>query len=242
MFRVHTAGSVGGTTGIVASHHVQAGVHKRVMAVAFEKQSEGNAQFALGSGRGASLGAGGAFAPFVRSYIARSGAPEHIGWQVAVKDRQNALEERVRAPQDRGHLDREGARVPDDVGADPLPRVVPVVGRRVRGDLHRRGRRQGGGERRPSARVGARHRGAQRARQLPRARRGAAAGRDRLRVGPLRAGRHHQPARADRHGRAVRAVQLVRADLARRPRHRRRSARVGRWSTAARPRSAARSR
>jgi acetyl-CoA C-acetyltransferase len=91
MFRVHTAGSVGGTTGIVASHHVQAGVHKRVMAVAFEKQSEGNAQFALGSGRGASLGAGGAFAPFVRSYIARSGAPEHVGWQVAVKDRQNAL-------------------------------------------------------------------------------------------------------------------------------------------------------
>ena len=91
MFRVHTAGSVGGTTGIVASHHVQAGVHKRVMAVAFEKQSEGNAQFALGSGRGASLGAGGAFAPFIRSYIDRSGAPEHIGWKVAVKDRQNAL-------------------------------------------------------------------------------------------------------------------------------------------------------
>jgi acetyl-CoA C-acetyltransferase len=91
MFRVHTAGSVGGTTGVVASHHVQAGVHKRVMAVAFEKQSEGNAQFALGSGRGASLGAGGAFAPFIRSYIHRSGAPEHIGWKVAVKDRQNAL-------------------------------------------------------------------------------------------------------------------------------------------------------
>jgi acetyl-CoA C-acetyltransferase len=91
MFRVHTAGSVGGTTGIVAAHHVQAGVHKRVMAVAFEKQSEGNAQFALGSGRGASLGAGGAFAPYIRSYIARSHAPEHIGWQVAVKDRQNAL-------------------------------------------------------------------------------------------------------------------------------------------------------
>ena len=91
MFRVHTAGSVGGTTGIVASSHVQAGKHKRVLAVAFEKQSEGNAQFALGSGRGASLGAGGAFAPFIRSYIHRSRAPEHIGWKVAVKDRQNAL-------------------------------------------------------------------------------------------------------------------------------------------------------
>ena len=91
MFRVHTAGSVGGTTGIVAASHVQAGKHERVLAVAFEKQSEGNAQFALGSGKGASLGAGGAFAPFIRSYIHRSGAPEHIGWKVAVKDRQNAL-------------------------------------------------------------------------------------------------------------------------------------------------------
>jgi acetyl-CoA C-acetyltransferase len=91
MFRVHTAGSVGGTTGIVAASHVQAGKHKRVLAVAFEKQSEGNAQFALGSGRGASLGAGGAFAPFIRAYIHRSRAPEHIGWKVAVKDRQNAL-------------------------------------------------------------------------------------------------------------------------------------------------------
>ena len=91
MFRVHTAGSVGGTTAIVAASHVQARKHERVLAVAFEKQSEGNAQFALGSGRGASLGAGGAFAPFIRAYIARSGAPEHIGWKVAVKDRQNAL-------------------------------------------------------------------------------------------------------------------------------------------------------
>ncbi len=91
MFRVHTAGSVGGTTGIVAASHVQAGKHKRVLAVAFEKQSEGNAQFALGSGKGASLGAGGAFAPFIHAYIHRSRAPEHIGWKVAVKDRQNAL-------------------------------------------------------------------------------------------------------------------------------------------------------
>ena len=32
MFRVHTAGSVGGTTGIVAASHVQAGKHRRVLA------------------------------------------------------------------------------------------------------------------------------------------------------------------------------------------------------------------
>ena len=130
---------------------------RRVLAVAFEKQSEGNAQFALGSGKGASLGAGGAFAPFIRAYIHRSGAPEHIGWKVAVKDRLNALEEPVRAPEDRGHLDREGEGVADDVGPDPVPRVVPVVRRRVRGGAHRRGRRQRGRGRRPPAGVDPRH-------------------------------------------------------------------------------------
>jgi len=91
MFRVHTAGSVGGTTGIVASHLVEAGIHRNVLAVAYQKQSEGNAQFALGSGKGASLGAGGAFAPYMRSYIQQTGAPADIGPMVAVKDRLNAL-------------------------------------------------------------------------------------------------------------------------------------------------------
>src|SRR3546814_2366470 len=36
-------------------------------------------------------GAGGYFAPHVRSYSRRSGAPTHIGAMVAAKDRQNAL-------------------------------------------------------------------------------------------------------------------------------------------------------
>ena len=39
MFRVHTAGSVGGTTAIVASQLVKAGVHERVLTVGYEKQS-----------------------------------------------------------------------------------------------------------------------------------------------------------------------------------------------------------
>jgi acetyl-CoA C-acetyltransferase len=91
MFRVHTAGSVGGATGIVASHLVETGRHQRVLALGYQKQSEGNAQFALGSGKGASLGAGGAFAPYMRSYIYRSGAPADVGPMVAVKDRQNAM-------------------------------------------------------------------------------------------------------------------------------------------------------
>ena len=91
IMRVHTAGSVGGTTAVVAAHLVQSRVHRRVLTVAFEKQSEGNAQWGLAGGRSGGMGAGGIFAPHMRSYIERSGAPEHIGWKVAVKDRLNAL-------------------------------------------------------------------------------------------------------------------------------------------------------
>jgi acetyl-CoA C-acetyltransferase len=91
IMRVHTAGSVGGSTAIVASHLIHARRHRRVLAVAFEKQSEGNAQWGLSGGKSGSMGAGGIFAPWIRSYIRHSGAPEHIGWQVAVKDRRNAL-------------------------------------------------------------------------------------------------------------------------------------------------------
>ena len=47
MIRVHTAGSVGGSTAIVATSLVEAGVHDRVLAVSFEKQSESNAMWAL---------------------------------------------------------------------------------------------------------------------------------------------------------------------------------------------------
>ncbi|MGH3468435.1 MAG: thiolase domain-containing protein, partial [Thermocrispum sp.] len=93
MLRVHTAGSVGGSTGVVAAGLVQAGVHRRVLAVAFEKQSESNAMWALSIQPPFSMpvgaGAGGYFAPHVRSYIRRSGAPEHIGAMVAAKDRRN---------------------------------------------------------------------------------------------------------------------------------------------------------
>ena len=93
LLRVHTAGSVGGATAIVASSLVRAGVHQRVLAVAFEKQSESNAMWALSIHPPFTMpvgaGAGGYFAPHVRAYIRRSGAPEHIGAMVAVKDRRN---------------------------------------------------------------------------------------------------------------------------------------------------------
>ena len=95
LLRVHTAGSVGGSTAIVASSLVQSGVHKKVLTVAYEKQSESNAMWALSVpipfNMPVHAGAGGYFAPHVRSYIRRSGAPTHIGAIVAAKDRQNAL-------------------------------------------------------------------------------------------------------------------------------------------------------
>src|SRR3954447_11913817 len=47
MIRVHTAGSVGGSTALVAAGLVKAGIHKRVLTVAFEKQSESDAMWAL---------------------------------------------------------------------------------------------------------------------------------------------------------------------------------------------------
>ena len=192
MFRVHTAGSVGGTTAIVAASHVQARKHERVLAVAFEKQSEGNAQFALGSGRGASLGAGGAFAPFIRAYIARSGAPEHIGWKVAVKDRQNALKNPY------AHLKIEDISI-EKVKESPMLweplrylESCPVLRRRVRGRAHERSRGQGGRSRRTPAGVDPRRVVAQRAAELPGPRPGPP-GRVRAgRVGRLRDGRHHR--------------------------------------------------
>ncbi|WP_395104584.1 thiolase domain-containing protein [Actinomadura sp. SCN-SB] len=95
IMRVHTAGSVGGSTAIVAASLIQGGVHDRVLTVAWEKQSESNATWALtvGSPFSTSLvvGAGGYFAPHIRAYMRRSGAPDHIGMLVAVKDRRNAL-------------------------------------------------------------------------------------------------------------------------------------------------------
>src|SRR3954466_15031964 len=95
MLRVHTAGSVGGSTAIVAAKLVMAGVHKRVLTVAFEKQSESNATWGLSVAMPFQAplvaGAGGYFAPIIRAYIRRSGAPEHIGHLVSVKDRLNAL-------------------------------------------------------------------------------------------------------------------------------------------------------
>lgn len=94
MIRVHTAGSVGGSTGVVAASLVQSGKYRRVLALAWEKQSESNAMWALSIPVPFSVpvgaGAGGYFAPHVRAYIQRSQAPLDTGAMVVVKDRLNA--------------------------------------------------------------------------------------------------------------------------------------------------------
>jgi acetyl-CoA C-acetyltransferase len=95
ILRVHTAGSVGGSTALVAAHLVTSGIHQRVLTVAFEKQSDSDAMWALSVPQPFSApllaGAGGYFAPHIRAYMHRSKAPRDVGMKVAVKDRLHAL-------------------------------------------------------------------------------------------------------------------------------------------------------
>jgi acetyl-CoA C-acetyltransferase len=95
LFRVHTAGSVGGSTAIVAASHVESGVHERVLTIGWQQQSVSEAMWALSFPipfqQQLVAGAGGYFAPFIREYMRRSKAPEDIGILVALKDRLNAL-------------------------------------------------------------------------------------------------------------------------------------------------------
>src|SRR5919106_7031998 len=74
IMRVHTAGSVGGSTAVGATHLVSSGRRPRVLTIRFEKQSEGDTTWGLGGGRSGSVGAGGYFAPHMRAYIDRANA------------------------------------------------------------------------------------------------------------------------------------------------------------------------
>jgi acetyl-CoA C-acetyltransferase len=116
IIRVHTAGSVGCTTALTAATHVASGLYGRVLTVAFEKQSEGNAMWALSPSYAFTppmvAGAGGFFAPYCRAYIMRSGAPSHIGAVVAANARENA------GRNEHAHL-REPMSV-EDVLASPM--------------------------------------------------------------------------------------------------------------------------
>ena len=95
LLRVHTAGSVGGSTANVAMSLIHAGIHERVLTIGWEKQSESNAMWGLSLSPPFSVavvaGAGGYFAPLIHAYMERSGAPEDTGIRTALKDRTNAL-------------------------------------------------------------------------------------------------------------------------------------------------------
>lgn len=96
LVRVHTAGSVGGSTAIAAASHVASGLFDTVLAVAFEKLSETDPLWGLSpkqtTGRLFGAGAGAFFAPYIRLYQERYGAPAEIGPQVVVKARRNAAD------------------------------------------------------------------------------------------------------------------------------------------------------
>ena len=96
MFRSYTSGNAGGMAASMGVSLISAGVHSRVLVVAFEKQSEANAA-------GSTLqhlpfearwqgGTGSLFGAICREYIHRSSAPGHIGDLAALKDRLNALD------------------------------------------------------------------------------------------------------------------------------------------------------
>lgn len=93
--RAYTSGNAGGVAASVGVSLIRSGVHARVLVVAFEKQSEARAA-------GATLqavpfeapwhgGTGSLFGAVCREYIARSGAPGHIGDLAAFKERRNAV-------------------------------------------------------------------------------------------------------------------------------------------------------
>ncbi len=95
LLRVHTAGSVGASTALVAAHLIHAGIHERVLTLAWEKQSESDTTWAITANIPFQIplvaGAGGYFAPLIRAYMDRSKAPFDVGIKVAVKDRLNGL-------------------------------------------------------------------------------------------------------------------------------------------------------
>jgi acetyl-CoA C-acetyltransferase len=95
IFRVHTAGSVSGSTAIVASSMVESGIHDRVLTIGWQMQSCSEAMWALSVTmpfqQQLVAGAGGYFAPYIRQYMARSKAPDDTGILVALKDRLNGL-------------------------------------------------------------------------------------------------------------------------------------------------------
>ena len=235
LLRVHTAGSVGASTAITAMTHVASGLYDRVLTVAFEKQSEGNAMWALSPTMPFTpplvAGAGGFFAPYCRAYIARSGCPPHIGPMTAASARDNA------GRNEYAHL-REPMTVEDVLNSpvlwDPIryletcPSSDGAVALVVASEEAAKK-----GPRKPAWIKGAASYAE--AMWVPGPRPGEPDGGQGVRQARLRPGRHHRSLEADPHRRDLRPVRLVRGHVAREPRLLRR----GRRLEAGRPRRGA---
>ena len=140
MHRVHTAGSVGGSTAISAATLIESGMYNTVLTVAYEKQSDGNFMWALSGGRSGGQGAGGSFAPWIRNYMKRSGAPGAHRLAGRGQGPSECAQEPSRSPPHEGHLHRGREGEPHALGSPPLLGVVPLLRRRVgHGDDERRG-------------------------------------------------------------------------------------------------------
>ena len=228
MLRVHTAGSVGGATGIVAASLIQAG--------RASSGAGGGVREAVGVERDVGAvdlaallhaGAGRRWRLLRAAHQVLHQAERSTLAHRCDGGRQGPPERRtqpVRAPEAGRQDGRGGTGLADAVGPGPLRRDLPVIGRCVRGRARRPG---GGGGVCWAGGLDPGYGDADRAddvlRQGPR----EPAGRRRRRRGAVDGGRDHQPDRPGRRGRDLRAVLLVRADVAGEPRVSLRLARDG---------------
>lgn len=96
VYKMNTGGTVGASAAICAEHLVRSGLHDVVLAVGYEKQSEGETQTAITTvgdpawERSVMAGAIGNFAVMASTYVDRSGVTPEQAAKVAVKARTNA--------------------------------------------------------------------------------------------------------------------------------------------------------
>jgi acetyl-CoA C-acetyltransferase len=95
LFRVYTSGNAGGQAATLGVAMIGSGRFARVLIVAFEKQSEGRAGAVtlqhLPFEAPWQGGTGSLYGALCSDYIARTGAPGHIGDLAALVERQNAV-------------------------------------------------------------------------------------------------------------------------------------------------------
>jgi len=96
LWKLNNGGTVGSSIAICAYYLVASGYHRRVLAVGFEKQSEGSTQSAITTvgdpvwERAVMAGAIGNFAAMTSVYVDESGVTPEQAAKVAVKARRNA--------------------------------------------------------------------------------------------------------------------------------------------------------